>query len=151
MGFFGFAITDAFVLAVACAILYVIYNLVYHAAYTGKGIAVVSFIVNAIMLIALISSSKNIGDIYEFGEGFKTGTVGLMAAVGIGLAFALSAFFVSTNEGDDMGAGIGEAAGSTITLATVATIIQCFAKTLWPMYVLVIIGLLACIITWLRD
>ncbi len=151
MGFFGFAITDAIVLAVVCAVLYVIYNLVYHAAYTGRGIAVVSFIVNAIMLIALIFSGRSAGTIYEFGEGFSTGTVGLMAAVGISLAFALSAFFVSTNEGDDMGAGIGEAAGSTITLATVATILQCFAKTLWPMYILLIIGLLACIITWIKD
>ena len=149
MGWFGFLITNAVIIAVASAVIYVIYNLIYHAAYTGRGIAVVSFIFNIFMLIGLISSSGK--PAYEFGEGYQTSTVGIMAATSIVLAFALCAFFVSTNGGDDLGAGISETIGSTIILSSVAAVIQVFAKTFWPMYVLVIIGLLACIITWLRD
>lgn len=149
MGWFGFLITNAVIIAVASAVIYVIYNLIYHAAYTGRGIAVVSFIFNIFMLIGLISGSGK--PAYEFGEGYQTSTVGIMAATSIVLAFALCAFFVSTNEGDDLGAGISETIGSTIILSSVAAVIQVFAKTFWPMYVLVIIGLLACIITWLRD
>lgn len=151
MGWFGFIITDAVILAVVCAVLYVIYNIIYHAAYTGRGIAVVSFIINAFMLIGLISSSKDVKTIYEFGEGFHTSTVGMMAAAGIALAFALVAFFVSTNEGDDLGAGISESIGSSVILASVATVLQIFAKSYWPLYILVIIGLLVCVITWLKD
>ena len=149
MGWFGFLITNAVIIAVASAVIYVIYNLIYHAAYTGRGIAVVSFIFNIFMLIGLISGSGK--PAYEFGEGYQTSTVGIMAATSIVLAFALCAFFVSTNGGDDLGAGISETIGSTIILSSVAAVIQVFAKTFWPMYVLVIIGLLACIITWLRD
>ncbi|MBQ3589397.1 MAG: hypothetical protein II980_03000 [Clostridia bacterium] len=151
MGWFLFIITNAIILAVVCAVLYVIYNIIFNAASTGRGIAVVSFALNVFMLIGLISSGKNEKTIYEFGEGFASGAVGIMAATGIALAFALVAFFVSNNDGDDLGAGISESIGSAVILSSVAAVIQIFAKSYWPLYVLVIIGLLVCVITWLKD
>lgn len=148
MGWFGFIITDAVILAVICAVLYVIYNIIYHAVDTGKGIAVVSFIINVIALIVLISNDQA----PQITDGsFETGTVGVMAFSTIAVATAAVALFVTTNDGDDMGAGISESIGSSVILSAVATIIQCFAESFWPMIVIVIIGILTCVLAWIKE
>lgn len=148
MGWFGLIITSAILLAVVCAVLYVIYNIIYHAAYTSKGIAVVSFIVN-VLLIIIIATDTN-GPVINDGE-FLTSTVGVIAAAGIGLAFATVAFFVGANDGDDMGAGISESVGSTVILTSVAIILQCFADTFWPLFVLLGIGIVLCFLAWVKG
>ena len=148
MGWFGFIVTQALFLAVAAAVVYVIFNIIYHIADTAKGCAVISFIVNLIMLSALFTMKQ--GPNYEFGKGYQAGTTGFIVMAGIAFVFATCTLFVNSNMGDDLGAGIGEAAGSAITLMSVAATILCFAKTWWPLYIIVIIALLVSVVVWLQ-
>ena len=146
MGWFGFLLTNLVVTAIACAIAYLIFHLIYNISFSNKACAIIAFILNAIALITLF------GDKPGFANGqYAIGTVGTIVVVSIAFSFGLSALMVGANGGEDMGEGMAITIPATLFVVTVAAILQIFAKTYWPMYVLSIGALLLCTLSWFQD
>ena len=148
MGWFGFLIVNALIIAVATAVVYIIYNIIYKIADTIRGCAVISFILNVFAIIMFIvdKSKPSIVD-----GRLSNSMVAILAVTGIALALSAVCLFVHSNDGDDVFAGIGASAGSAIAVMTVASIIQFFAKSYWPVYVVMILSIGVCVLTWLQN
>ena len=146
MGWFGFLLTNLVVTAIACAIAYLIFHLIFNISFSNKACAIIAFILNAIALIMLF------GDKPGFSDGkYALSTVGTIVVVSVALAFAVSALMVGAHGGEDMGDGMAITVTATLFVVTVAAILQIFAKTYWPMYVLSIGALLISALSWFQD
>ena len=145
MGLFGMVFTEALVLVAVSTVIYLIFHAVYNMFDTAKGVAVIALILDAIMLIVLFASNtSNIVDEKKF----TADLVGMIAVTGIVCAISAASLFVASNHGDYLGDGIGYTITASVLLMTIATVLQRFAGSLWPLIVVIIMSILGSLLAW---
>lgn len=148
MNWFLLIIVTAIFTLAACAIIAIIFNIIFKIADSPKVNSVISFIICLIMFIVTLTYKG--GPQIDGGE-FYTGTTGIIGATAVVLSFPVVNLMVSSNDGDEFFSTVGSSVSVVSTSMAISIIILCFSQTYWPLAVLLGLGVLGSALTFFRD
>lgn len=146
MEWYSFLFTNAVAVAILGFISCLVNILLYKIGHSAKIGATLNFVFTILPLIYLITSDFSPvlveGRINEL-------TAGVFTLCSVALTFSFSSLFVGASNGDDLGYATKATVSTVAPIATVAMVLQFFARSsYWPAYLIVGLSFLICILVW---